>query len=287
MYFRPDLRIYCYRGSEKALSAIFQSAQIRVHIDNDDFAQYEGETPQIVSQQYDNQRSIFSFNIFNTKKSKLIKMNPFNQTCVGLETAHNYVIELDLIKIDFWKIISLSIALFIFLSARKLSQTPIFYYLTGIFLGVFASFLVLVYFGSKLFPRVIHCCILCITAPIIIDLIFQKPMMYGMMVGGWALGVYFLQILVDNLHLILMTYQSYVVWYIFTTGFISFVICYRMGPPVNQRSKDLIKWGLQIAAGIMIFYSSHFREASVAIIILLLSWYYFPSSVVRAISSFW
>lgn len=81
-------------------------------------------------------------------------MNPFNQTCVGLETAHNYVIELNLIKIDFWKVILLGIALFVFFSAKKLSQTPVFYYLTGIFLGIFASFLVLVYFGSKLFPRV-------------------------------------------------------------------------------------------------------------------------------------
>lgn len=154
LYFRPDLRIYCYRGGEKTLAAIFQSAVIQVYIDNEDFVQYEGYTADIVNQQYENQRSIFSFNVLNSKKNKLIKIDPFNQTCVGLETAHNYTIELSLLRIDFWKVILLSIGLFIFLSAKKLSQTPLFYYLTGIFLGIFASVLVVVYFGSKLFPKV-------------------------------------------------------------------------------------------------------------------------------------
>lgn len=154
MYFRPDMRIYCYRGSEKTLSAIFQSALIQVHIDNDDFVQYEGHTAEIVNEQYENQRTIFSFNVLNTKKNKLIKLDPFNQTCVGIETAHNYTIVLNLIRIDFWKLILLGIGAFIFISAKKLSQTPLFYYLTGIFLGIFASVLVIVYFSSKLFPKV-------------------------------------------------------------------------------------------------------------------------------------
>lgn len=156
MYFRPDLRIYCYRGSEKLLSSIFQSALIRVHIENDDFVQYEGQTAEIVNEQYENQRSIFSFNVLNTKKNRLIKLDPFNQTCVGIETAHNYTIELNLIRIDFWKVILLCIATFVFISATKLSQTPLFYYLTGICLGIFASVLIIVYMTSKLLPRVIE-----------------------------------------------------------------------------------------------------------------------------------
>lgn len=112
-------------------------------------------------------------------------------------------------------------------------------------------------------------------------------MMYGMMIGGWTLAIYFTQMLLDNMQMILVTYQAYVFWYIVSTGFISFVICYRMGPPKNQRSKDLIKWGLQLAANIMVFYSSHFREASVAIMILLICWYYFPTSIIRWSHRIW
>lgn len=117
--------------------------------------------------------------------------------------------------------------------------------------------------------------------------VLQKPMMYGIMVGGWTLGLYFTQMLLDNIQVILVTYQAYVFWYIVTTGFISFVICYRMGPPKNQRSKDLIKWGLQLAANIMIFYSSHFREASVGVMIVVLGWTYFPIRWLSFVRGFW
>lgn len=70
--------------------------------------------------------------------------------------------------------------------------------------------------------------------------------MYGVLVGGWSLGLYFAQLLWDNFQLILMNYQIYALYYILITGFISFVVCYRYGPPQNQRSKDCIKWGLQV-----------------------------------------
>lgn len=112
-------------------------------------------------------------------------------------------------------------------------------------------------------------------------------MMYGMMIGGWTLAIYFTQILWENLQMILVTYQAYVFWYIVSTGFISFIICYRLGPPKNERSKNLIKWSLQLAANIMIFYSSHYREASVAFVILLITWYYFPGSIVGWLHRKW
>ena len=111
--------------------------------------------------------------------------------------------------------------------------------------------------------------------------------MYGMMLTGWTLGLYFLQMLWENIQLILVTYHSYVFWYIITTGFISFIICYRMGPPKNQRSKDLIKWGLQLMANVMIFYSSSYREVSVAIMILVVCWYYLPLGWINVLKGFW
>ena len=156
-FFTADLQVYCHRGQQKSLAYTFQSINIQLSIDNDDFVQYEGHSPDVVEQHYQNQRSIFSFNILNTNKNKLIKLDPFNQTCVGIETPHEYSVHLNLIRIDFWRIILLGIGLFTFVTARKLSQTPLFYYLSGIFLGIFASFLVVVYFGSKLFPKVSRC----------------------------------------------------------------------------------------------------------------------------------
>lgn len=112
-------------------------------------------------------------------------------------------------------------------------------------------------------------------------------MMYGVLIGGWTVGVYFIQMLFENLNTILFVYQAYVFWYVIVTGFISFVVCYRLGPPKNQRSKDLIKWALQIVANILIFYSSSYREATVGVIIFAIVCYYFPLALIQKFRGFW
>lgn len=152
--FEPDLQIYCFRGQSKSIGALFQSLRFRISIDNEDFVQFEGDTPDDVKTHYDNQRTIFSFNVMNVGKKKLIKIDPFNQTCIGMETAHKYTVLLNMVRLDLSKIILLVAGLVLFFYARTLSQTPLFYYLTGIFLGIFASFLVVVYFSSKIIPKV-------------------------------------------------------------------------------------------------------------------------------------
>ncbi|XP_001647772.2 nuclear envelope integral membrane protein 1 [Aedes aegypti] len=265
--YRPGLRTYCYRGREKQLVHAFQTVFLNFECDHDDFSQYEGGTPEEVRAHHETEQSLFSFNLLSNSRKRVIKMDPFNQSCIGVVSGEEYTVRLNLIRIDFWRVIWLAVGVFVFLSSAKLSNNALFYYICGVFLGVFASFLVVVYMASKLFPR--------------------KPMMYGVMLGGWTLGIYFAQMLMDNLRLIFVTYQVYVFWYILTTGFISFVICYRMGPPKNQRSKDLIKWSLQLAALGAVFFSSAYREATTGLCIAMLLFYYFPRSVLLRIRSFY
>lgn len=107
------------------------------------------------------------------------------------------------------------------------------------------------------------------------------------MIGGWTVGLYLIQMIMENLHTILFVYQTYVFWYVIITGFLSFVVCYRFGPPKNQRSKDLIKWSLQFGANIMIFYSSSYHEASVGIMIITMCAYYFPITLIQKCRGFW
>lgn len=70
--------------------------------------------------------------------------------------------------------------------------------------------------------------------------------MYGSIAGGWAIGMYFFQMLWENARVIMFSHQMYVFWYVCATGLISFLICYRIGPPTNRRSIDIIKWALQV-----------------------------------------
>lgn len=111
--------------------------------------------------------------------------------------------------------------------------------------------------------------------------------MYGMLASGWTLAFYLAQIIVDNIQTILITYQSYVLGYILTTGCVSFVVCYYMGPPKNERSKDLIMWGLQLFGLLGIYMSSELREATIGIMVGCIVLYYFPLGIFGGLRRFW
>lgn len=100
--------------------------------------------------------------------------------------------------------------------------------------------------------------------------------MYGVVIGGWTVGFYVIKMLWNNLQMIMLTYRNYVCWYIVITGMISFLFCYRWGPPKNRRSKDIIKWLLQLISLALIYCSSNFKEAITAIIAMTVILYYFP-----------
>lgn len=111
--------------------------------------------------------------------------------------------------------------------------------------------------------------------------------MYSVVVGGWAIGIYILQLIWENLRVILTNYTNYILYYMLTTGVISFVICYRMGPPTNPRSKNLIKWTLQMIGLIMVFNCSHYQEASMGIVVMVLISYNIPHSWISKSKTLW
>lgn len=70
--------------------------------------------------------------------------------------------------------------------------------------------------------------------------------MYSVSISGWTLSYFFLQYLLDNAKLILLQYKQYVFGYIIASGLISFAFCYRFGPLTNPKTRNLIKWTLQV-----------------------------------------
>lgn len=148
------MNIYCYIGREKELSSLLQSITLSIDIDSDDFNYFSGFTPKDVEIAYSSQKSIFSMNLLSRSKKKVMYLNPFNRTCIGLATAEEYQVSLNLIRLDLIKLALLVGGLFVFFTASTLSGNEAFYYLTGILLGNVASVLITVVFISKLFPRV-------------------------------------------------------------------------------------------------------------------------------------
>ncbi|KAM7347078.1 nuclear envelope integral membrane protein-like [Cochliomyia hominivorax] len=257
-FFEKDLRTYCYRGEQKTLGRLFETVELILEIDSDDYTQYDGSTPEEVQEHYDEHRSIFSFNLFSQKRTRL-QLSPFSSSCMGIETIEPYRIRLQKVRVDFWRVIQLAVGILIFHYAGKLSQNAVFYYITGVALGICSSFMLLIWLSSKLVPR--------------------RTMMYGVLIGGWTIGLYVIQMLWENLQVIVLTYRTYVFWYIFITGIVSFFFCYRWGPPTNKRSKNIIKWLLQLMSLIMIYFSSRYEEATAAIIIVTIILHYFPRSL--------
>lgn len=245
------LNIFCFRGRPKRISHYFETAHLRLSIKDDNFVQYKGPTPEDVLENTE-----FSFSFLFTSNSKSVPLNVFNQTCIGIETVNEYQVLLEIIPYDSFRIICLLTGIVLILASAKLSENEVFFYICGVSFGVCTSFLILIYFVSKVLPR--------------------KPMMYGAMLGGWALVLYFGQMIWQNLQMLLHTYRDYLLYYCLATGLISFIVCYRYGPPTDKRSKNLIKWGLQGAALLAIWNSSDLKEISLVIWLGVLSMHYSP-----------
>lgn len=248
-------KIYCYEGKPKSILYIWQSVHLIIDLDSDDYTQYDGSTPDVVLHEYEAHRSSWNMNLFSWK-NKNMKLNPFNQSCIGIHSNHEYTVKIGMIHIDYWKVLMLVAGVLIYLSAAKLSQNVLFYYICGISFGISASFLILIYFISKLFPR--------------------KSIMYGVFATGWTVSLYLLQVLKDNLRTIFVMYREYVIYYTIFSGVISFIVCYKYGPIKDEKSQNIIRWSLQALGLLSIFYSSQFQEAAMAQIILLLIYHNTP-----------
>lgn len=259
-------RVVCYQGKPYSVISLFETVEFILTIDSDDFAEYGGDTPQEVMEHYNEKRSLFSITLFSQKRRR-IEFSPFEDQCIGIETRHPYNIVLQQNIYNYYRALQFIAGIAVFWSAGQLAKNSVFYYLAGIVLGICASLLVIIALTSKLFP--------------------QRPMMYGMLIGGWTVGLYIIKQLMDNVQLILLTYRQYVLWYIGVTGLISFLFCYRVGPPSNPRSQNIIKWVLQAIGGAILYTSSWHTSACVCALVITFIAYHFPMRVLIFVQRFY
>uniref|UniRef100_A0A1B0G3S0 Intimal thickness related receptor IRP domain-containing protein n=1 Tax=Glossina morsitans morsitans TaxID=37546 RepID=A0A1B0G3S0_GLOMM len=245
----PDdnLHIFCYRAKDKSIRRLFETVELRLNIEGDNYKQYDGATPEEFREHYYQQQSLFSFILFSQKRVRL-PLSPFVSSCLGMASQTPYTLELRILRIDFWHVIQLLVGYLVFQYASNLSHNEIFYYVTRIVLGICSSFMLIIWLTSKLVAR--------------------PAAKYGILIGGWTIGLWMIQLLWVHMQVIIVTYRTYVFWYIMITGSISFIVCYRWGPPTNQRSQNIIKWLLQITSLSMIYFSSFYEEATSAIILV-------------------
>ncbi|XP_070597076.1 nuclear envelope integral membrane protein 1 isoform X2 [Erythrolamprus reginae] len=140
------------------------------------------------------------------------------------------------------------LGLLLFFCGDLMSRSTIFFYSTGISIGVLSSLLIIVYVLSRFVPK--------------------KSPIYLLILGGWSFSVYLTQLAFRNLQEICTLYWEYLLGYLVIVGCISFGVCYKYGPLENERNINLLTWGLQIFGLLLLYLSIQIRHIAVILIII-------------------
>ncbi|XP_014235006.1 nuclear envelope integral membrane protein 1 isoform X1 [Trichogramma pretiosum] len=269
---KSGLRIFCHNAKSKYIINLWKTVIMTLKTNLESYELYEGSSPHEVVDKHEENQRYWRFNLFSSKKSKQFSINPFENSCIGVYMSpkgnqFKYKLIMTQNTIDLFKISLTAVGIFMFWYAKKLSRNTLFYYMSGISLGVTLSILILIYLLGKLFPK--------------------GKFMYLMVATGYTMSFYVAQILLENAQMIAMQYRDYVLYYILSTALISFIICYRIGPVTNTRTRNIIQWALQIAGLVCVYHSSYFREASTSLCILLLVLYNVPTIFYYKSRDYW
>uniref|UniRef100_A0AAA9S4Q1 Nuclear envelope integral membrane protein 1 n=2 Tax=Bos TaxID=9903 RepID=A0AAA9S4Q1_BOVIN len=133
---------------------------------------------------------------------------------------------------------------------KELEQSQIFYYSTGMSVGIVASLLIIIFIVSKFMPK--------------------KSPIYIILVGGWSFSLYLIQLVFKNLQEIWRCYWQYLLSYVLAVGFMSFAVCYKYGPLENERSINLLTWTLQLLGLCFMYSSIQIPHIALAIVVIAL-----------------
>ncbi|KAI5934997.1 nuclear envelope integral membrane protein 1 [Manis javanica] len=142
------------------------------------------------------------------------------------------------------------LGLMLFFCGDLLSRSHIFYYSTGMSVGIIASLLIVIFVLSKFMPK--------------------KSPIYIILVGGWSFSLYLIQLILKNLQEIWRCYWQYLLSYVLTVGFVSFAVCYKYGPLENERSISLLTWTLQLMGLCFMYSGIQIPHTALAIVITAL-----------------
>nr|KAF6453276.1 nuclear envelope integral membrane protein 1 [Molossus molossus] len=142
------------------------------------------------------------------------------------------------------------LGLMLFFCGDLLSRSQIFYYSTGMSVGIVASLLIIIFILSKFMPK--------------------KSPIYIILVGGWSFSLYLIQLVFKNVQEIWRCYWQYLLSYVLIVGFMSFAVCYKYGPLENERSINLLTWTLQLMGLCFMYSGIQIPHVALAIVIIAL-----------------
>jgi len=252
-----DLNYFCHRGNEPSLVKFWSSASFKLDITSQDYQVYIGPNVTVVSYLHDQSESAWFYSQLPWK-TKEFKFSPFQDTCIGVKTSHNYKMLIQMKSINYIMLIITVIGVVTFFMAKRLCRNQFFHFATGISAGILLSVLVLTYLLQRKL----------------------RVQWFSWITLLYSLSLYFITSTWYNIKDYMSdAYFHWIVGYILCSGLLSFAIIYRLGPPSNSRTVNLIQWTMQGVSLICVVMSSYHQVASLSFALLLLTWSTVPRKV--------
>ncbi|KAM5267711.1 nuclear envelope integral membrane protein 2 isoform 2-T4 [Hipposideros larvatus] len=180
-----------------------------------------------------------------------IVINPHGETtCFSVKPVKNYTIRVNRNIVDFRLFLVFVAGIFLFFYAKTLSQSPAFYYSSGTVLGVLMTLVFVLLLVKRLIPK--------------------YSTFWALMIGCWFASVYLVCQLLEDLKWLWYENRIYILGYILLVGFLSFTVCYKHGPLVDERSVTLLTWTLQLLSLFLIYYGVAMPQFAYAVMVLIL-----------------
>ncbi|XP_049318915.1 nuclear envelope integral membrane protein 1 isoform X1 [Astyanax mexicanus] len=150
-------------------------------------------------------------------------------------------------KYDIFLFLVFIAGVLLFFFADTLSRSQLFYYSAGMSTGLIASLIILIFVLGRFLPK--------------------KSSFYVLIVGGWSFALYVIQLVFKNLQVILKEHWHLAIAYVAVVGFVSFAVCYRHGPLVEERSINILSWTLQLFGMLLIYAGIQVQQVALAIMV--------------------
>ncbi|XP_022365950.1 nuclear envelope integral membrane protein 2 isoform X2 [Enhydra lutris kenyoni] len=254
-----DSDCYCYnRNSQMEWKYMWSTMQVKINSSGLLSIEYITERHNC---QYP--ETILSFikcmihNFWTPKESNEITIiiNPYGETmCFSVKPVKKifvYTISVTRNIVDFKLFLVFVAGVFLFFYAKTLSQSPIFYYSSGTVLGVLMTLVFVLLLVKRFIPK--------------------YSTFWALMVGCWFASVYAVCGWMEDLKWLWHENRVYVLGYVLMVGFVSFAVCYKHGPLVNERSVNLLAWTLRLLSLVLIYCGVTVPQCSYAVMVLILS----------------
>jgi len=232
---QESLHYTCHPAIQPSLPHFWSSAALRLDMEGHDYQVYIGSNLTTVARLAQESDTAWLYTQLPWR-SKDFKLSPFEDTCIGVKTSQRYRMTLQWKTVNYLFLLATLAGLLVFFMAPSLCRNTFFHYTTGIGVGLLLSVLLLTFLVQRRL----------------------KQSFFSWIGLAYSLSVYLLTSAWFNLKDYLTAeYYHWVLAYTLGAGIVSFGVIYRLGPPENPRTLNLIQWAMQGLALAAVVLSSH------------------------------